>query len=331
MISALSRQLGIRTRPVSAEPDEANAAALECSICLELLCQPLALPCGHAYCRRCLAAAFRTERRCPLCRREAPDYLDPAAMAVDATLERVLRRTCTVEYAERLEEVMSAAARLVRLRLSNDMELISIIPRPTFRWTLCVSLERDPEGAAALPPDALLPNVVKTVRFGLPKSCKLLKSGDVDYGGVVPATQYFYVSEAPFEVTATSWMSFSVPIVVIWQDYLGQPPLRLDHELDFHAEGGCWSYAVDLGQVFVDTAQNFGVAAAVEAVPCEELDGAEPPISRPHSEGILVCEAPDISESSPQGHCGCGVSSWLPVASRFDNLSCFLAPLRRSS
>lgn len=41
---------------------------LECSICLELLCDPVTCPCGHNFCRSCLLPALKTNASCPLCR-----------------------------------------------------------------------------------------------------------------------------------------------------------------------------------------------------------------------------------------------------------------------
>lgn len=45
----------------------------ECAICLAAPREPVALPCGHSYCRRCVEALERHApargRRCPLCRR----------------------------------------------------------------------------------------------------------------------------------------------------------------------------------------------------------------------------------------------------------------------
>lgn len=41
-------------------------------------------------------------------------------------------------------------------------------------------------------------------------------------------------------------MSCTVPIIITWQDWIGQPPLRLEHQLDFCRDGGCWDYGVDL-------------------------------------------------------------------------------------
>merc|ERR1711865_303592 len=58
--------------------------------------------------------------------------------------------------------------------------------------------------------------------------------------------RYVEVTDGPFEVMATSPMSRTVPIVITWHDWVGQPPLRLEHALDFCRNGGCWDYAVDL-------------------------------------------------------------------------------------
>lgn len=204
-----------------------------------------------------------------------------------------------MEYENRLEEIAAVAASLVRLRLANEVELATAIPRVTFRWTLSVSLERDPETAGALPPDALLPEVIKTVRFGLPKTCRLLKCGTREMDRVAPDTPYIDVDAAPFEVTATSWFPFTVPIVVIWKDYACQPPLRLDHDLDFHAEGSSWSYNVDLKEAFAARTAGAGGATASEAPPhgaaAEQLRG--PPGQQAPGDVVVTEAAVPVPQS----------------------------------
>merc|ERR1719235_1459565 len=39
----------------------------ECPVCLDLLCEPLRLPCSHTFCRSCLKVCARYRRKCPMC------------------------------------------------------------------------------------------------------------------------------------------------------------------------------------------------------------------------------------------------------------------------
>jgi hypothetical protein len=54
--------------------------SLDCTLCLNLLCEPTALACGHVMCRPCLARildhAFDTAPSCPLCRTTLAPYLE---------------------------------------------------------------------------------------------------------------------------------------------------------------------------------------------------------------------------------------------------------------
>ena len=46
-----------------------SAALLQCGVCLQVLCQPVTLVCGHTFCRGCLFRAFsRNAKKCPSCR-----------------------------------------------------------------------------------------------------------------------------------------------------------------------------------------------------------------------------------------------------------------------
>jgi len=46
-----------------------SATLLQCGVCLQVLCQPVTLVCGHTFCRGCLFRAFsRNAKKCPSCR-----------------------------------------------------------------------------------------------------------------------------------------------------------------------------------------------------------------------------------------------------------------------
>jgi hypothetical protein len=50
-------------------PGEDLEKALECSLCLSLVCEPVSTPCGHSFCRICLVKALRRyQKKCPSCR-----------------------------------------------------------------------------------------------------------------------------------------------------------------------------------------------------------------------------------------------------------------------
>ncbi|CAN0260492.1 unnamed protein product, partial [Ectocarpus sp. 8 AP-2014] len=43
--------------------------ALECAVCLSLVCEPVSLSCGHSFCRVCLVNTLRrNKKKCPTCR-----------------------------------------------------------------------------------------------------------------------------------------------------------------------------------------------------------------------------------------------------------------------
>lgn len=63
----------------SAAPAAGAAGLLSCLSCRGFLSEPVTVPCGHSYCRRCLRRELRA--RCRLCR----DRLPPAAAASEGT------------------------------------------------------------------------------------------------------------------------------------------------------------------------------------------------------------------------------------------------------
>ena len=41
---------------------------VECSLCSNLLFEPVTTPCGHSFCRACFARTTDHSNKCPLCR-----------------------------------------------------------------------------------------------------------------------------------------------------------------------------------------------------------------------------------------------------------------------
>jgi hypothetical protein len=72
-------------------------------VCLKLICEPVTLPCGHAFCRACVAASAAAElgrgARCPVCRHPLPPGAPPAAVSL--LLASLLQRRVARQRAAR--------------------------------------------------------------------------------------------------------------------------------------------------------------------------------------------------------------------------------------
>eukprot|EP00929_Paragymnodinium_shiwhaense_P072247 TRINITY_DN36665_c0_g1_i1.p1 TRINITY_DN36665_c0_g1~~TRINITY_DN36665_c0_g1_i1.p1 ORF type:complete len:313 (+),score=62.21 TRINITY_DN36665_c0_g1_i1:62-940(+) len=231
----------------TADPDD--LLEYTCAICLELLVEPLSLPCSHVFCRQCLASTLKEtseQRRCPLCRAAISDWFNAFQAPADKELERTIMRACTVEYTQRLEDIALQAASLIQLRISNTFEYVGFAAQLPYNWTLSVDLERS-EAAAELPADAALPDIVDKVRFGLKPACKLLRRGHETVAQRDRTPRLVDVVKGPYQISGSSRLAFTIPIIVFFKEELQTAPLRLEHGLDFHREGGSWSYGVELG------------------------------------------------------------------------------------
>jgi Lon protease-like protein len=81
-----------------------DTALLDCSICLNMLAEPISIPCGHSFCRTCLVTAQqRSQKKCPLCR--AVCVVDAANQNENVHLSAILKTCFTKQYEERLKEV----------------------------------------------------------------------------------------------------------------------------------------------------------------------------------------------------------------------------------
>jgi len=81
-----------------------DTSLLECSICLNILAEPVSVPCGHSFCRTCLVTALqRAQKKCPLCR--AVCVIDAAVQNENVHLAAILKTCFPSQYNERLKEV----------------------------------------------------------------------------------------------------------------------------------------------------------------------------------------------------------------------------------
>ena len=78
---------------------------LACPICLSFLCDPVALTCGHHFCRVCVLQSTRLSpdgRSCPLCRKLI-EFTDLKAHPTDESLEKQVKALVSpAKYEERL-------------------------------------------------------------------------------------------------------------------------------------------------------------------------------------------------------------------------------------
>ncbi len=101
---------------------------LECAICSKLLYEPVTTPCGHTFCRPCLARALDCSNACPMCR--AVLHLDvsqplPITRVLHATISRLLPAAYAARAAETQETQRTGRMPLFPLSMV-------VFPRQTF-------------------------------------------------------------------------------------------------------------------------------------------------------------------------------------------------------
>ncbi len=84
-----------------------DAGDFECPCCMRLLHEPTTTPCGHSFCRPCLAASLEHRSKCPLCR--APLHA-ASRLSVTTDLARLLAAAFPSESAARAAEEAEARA-----------------------------------------------------------------------------------------------------------------------------------------------------------------------------------------------------------------------------
>jgi len=86
--AAVKRAEDAERRAVEAEQRLQKALILEnfeCSLCLNLLLDPVSVTCGHTFCRKCINRSFEYRNHCPLCRKPVP-----AGVGVNVLLANII-------------------------------------------------------------------------------------------------------------------------------------------------------------------------------------------------------------------------------------------------
>ncbi|KAJ8409877.1 hypothetical protein AAFF_G00209180 [Aldrovandia affinis] len=92
-----STQSGGREVP----PQLLDSADMECSLCMRLFYEPVATPCGHTFCLKCLERCLDHNPMCPLCKENLSEYLATRGYNKTLLMEEVLLRYLSEELAER--------------------------------------------------------------------------------------------------------------------------------------------------------------------------------------------------------------------------------------
>ncbi|XP_053733687.1 LON peptidase N-terminal domain and RING finger protein 2 [Synchiropus splendidus] len=78
-----------------------DSGDLECSLCMRLFYEPVATPCGHTFCLKCLERCLDHNSNCPLCKENLSEYLATRGYNKTFLMEEVLQRYLGDELAER--------------------------------------------------------------------------------------------------------------------------------------------------------------------------------------------------------------------------------------
>ncbi|KAM9850614.1 LON peptidase N-terminal domain and RING finger protein 2-like [Aulostomus maculatus] len=78
-----------------------DSGDMECSLCMRLFYEPVATPCGHPFCLKCLERCLDHNPNCPLCKENLSEYLATRGYNKTLLMEEVLQRYLGDELAER--------------------------------------------------------------------------------------------------------------------------------------------------------------------------------------------------------------------------------------
>lgn len=77
---------------------------LECQVCVQLFYDPITTPCGHTFCKKCLARSLDHSDKCPLCRSDFPSFTYFQQQPVNSTTLALINLAFPFLAAERNSE-----------------------------------------------------------------------------------------------------------------------------------------------------------------------------------------------------------------------------------
>ncbi|KAL6481533.1 hypothetical protein MHYP_G00096130 [Metynnis hypsauchen] len=78
-----------------------DSSDMECSLCMRLFYEPVATPCGHTFCLKCLERCLDHNPNCPLCKENLSEYLSTRGYNKTFLMEELLQRYLSEELEER--------------------------------------------------------------------------------------------------------------------------------------------------------------------------------------------------------------------------------------
>ncbi|XP_056145299.1 LON peptidase N-terminal domain and RING finger protein 2 isoform X2 [Lampris incognitus] len=99
--AACSSQAAVVSGGRTVPPQLLDSADMECSLCMRLFYEPVATPCGHTFCLKCLERCLDHNPNCPLCKENLSEYLATRGYNKTLLMEEVLQRYLSDELAER--------------------------------------------------------------------------------------------------------------------------------------------------------------------------------------------------------------------------------------
>ncbi|KAJ6667435.1 hypothetical protein lerEdw1_016556 [Lerista edwardsae] len=89
--------LPLRTIPANL----VDASDFECSLCMRLFYEPVATPCGHTFCLKCLERCLDHNPHCPLCKEKLSEFLASRTYKKTVLTEELIVRYLPEELSER--------------------------------------------------------------------------------------------------------------------------------------------------------------------------------------------------------------------------------------
>ena len=115
------------------------------SICFNFFCDPVKLPCEHAFCRLCIIACLQKAPdglHCAVCRSDVGNF-NPFTAAVDVELDQRVDAKSSKEENERRSVTSSSICNQLSAQEGTYLPVFCMTPSPIVGSSVCLTLSED--------------------------------------------------------------------------------------------------------------------------------------------------------------------------------------------
>jgi len=211
-----------------------DIANFECSICSEILFEPVTTTCGHTFCKHCLIKWFQHQSQCPLCRETLNS--SSTRLQVNVLISNLIDTNFPSQIASRRQEVSQQMQCLLSQKIEKQISIgntheILLFNREEapvrHKWTFFVRVLGQSQ----------CPHATRTLTSWYIEQVEIFLHPTFSPSHII-------LRNDPFEITRVGWGTFPITGRIFFASRFNKPPMAFQHSLSFERDGSATTLSV---------------------------------------------------------------------------------------